>query len=264
MTSKPAHLAPEYADQFKDESVVAAYHTRPPYPESVFDILESLAPDLAGPLLDLGCGTGEIAIPMSRRLWRVVAVDASLPMLQMAKSRGGQEADSIEWVNLPAEEFAYPETYGVVVAAASLHWMDWTTLLPRISSALDPAGFLVLVDVNAFGDAPWLGELRRVIAEYSTNRDYQSFDLIHELISQGLFHVVGSQRTNPQPFSQTVDDYVESFHARNGFSRQRMQNNAATSFDNTVRCLVQPYAIGSLIHTNVDATVIWGRPQVMQ
>jgi len=121
VTSKPAHLAPEYADQFKDESVVAAYHTRPPYPESVFDILESLAPDLAGPLLDLGCGTGEIAIPMSRRLWRVVAVDASLPMLQMAKSRGGQEADSIEWVNLPAEEFAYPETYGVVVAAASLH-----------------------------------------------------------------------------------------------------------------------------------------------
>src|SRR4030095_14866495 len=37
---KPAHLGPLYASQFQDPSVVQAYRFRPPYPSTVFDILE--------------------------------------------------------------------------------------------------------------------------------------------------------------------------------------------------------------------------------
>lgn len=264
MTLKPAHLAPKYAAQFADKSVVAVYRTRPPYPESLFDILESLVPDSACTLLDLGCGTGEIAIPMSRRLGRVVAIDPSMAMLEAAKFNARSEAGDIQWINISAEEFAYPETYGLVVAAASLHWMEWSTVLPRITSALAPAGFLVLVNLKAFSDAPWSEELRGVVAEYSTNRDYQTFDLINELTDRRTFSVVGSEKTSPLPFSQTVDDYIESFHARNGLSRQRMPGNSAALFDDMVRGMVRPYVTDGLLHTNVEATITWGRPQVVR
>jgi len=41
---KPTHLGPQYASQFRDNSVAGAYAARPPYPDEVFDILEALMP----------------------------------------------------------------------------------------------------------------------------------------------------------------------------------------------------------------------------
>lgn len=260
MSTRPAHLAAKYAEQFTDESVAAVYRTRPPYPDSLFDILESLIPDPSYTLLDLGCGTGEIAIPMSRRLGRVVALDPSSAMLGTAKVQAFPAGGAIQWVNAAAEEFDYPETYGLVVAAASLHWMEWDAVLARIAHALAPGGFLVLVLMQAFRDAPWFEELRRVIPRYSTNTDYRSFDLVGELTSKRLFEIVGSANTAPSPFWQPVDDYVESFHSRNGFSRQRMPEASARQFDEIVRSLVQPYAINGLLHTTVQTTATWGLP----
>jgi hypothetical protein len=40
--AKPRHLAPEYAAQFGDEEVAAAYRYRPPYSPESFAILDSL------------------------------------------------------------------------------------------------------------------------------------------------------------------------------------------------------------------------------
>ena len=40
----------------------------------------------------------------------------------------------------------------------------------------------------------------------------------------------------------SVDRYVEMFHARNGFSRQRMDAQSAAEFDAAVRELVAPFA----------------------
>ena len=55
---KPKHLGPEYADQFKDESVASAYLYRPPYPAELFDVLDSLIQGKPRLILDMGCGTG--------------------------------------------------------------------------------------------------------------------------------------------------------------------------------------------------------------
>ncbi len=50
MVPKPDHLGPDYAAQFQDRSVVAAYHHRPPYPAAVFDRLLDLLPPARTPL----------------------------------------------------------------------------------------------------------------------------------------------------------------------------------------------------------------------
>ncbi len=42
MLQKPKHFSSEYAEQFKDQSVVEAYRFRPSYPSEVFDILAEL------------------------------------------------------------------------------------------------------------------------------------------------------------------------------------------------------------------------------
>ena len=71
--AETAHLAPEFGGQFRDPSVVAAYHPRPPYPPQVIDHLLRLRVDEA-PVLDVGTGTGEIARAVVQRGLRVEAL----------------------------------------------------------------------------------------------------------------------------------------------------------------------------------------------
>jgi hypothetical protein len=63
------------------------------------------------------------------------------------------------------------------------------------------------------------------------------------------------------PFRQSVDEYVESFHARNGLSRDRMDAQAASAFDRQLRELVREHCSGGIVELQISGRVIWGRPQ---
>ena len=78
MIQKPKHFATEYAEQFKDLSMVEAYRHRPPYPVEVFDILADLVQGEPQKVLDVGCGTGFIARNFVERVERIDAVDCAL------------------------------------------------------------------------------------------------------------------------------------------------------------------------------------------
>ena len=60
--------------------------------------------------------------------------------------------------------------------------------------------------------------------------------------------------------AQSVDDFVDSFHSRNGFSRDRMPADSAQRFDDTVRALAERYADSGDLTVKVAARVTWGRP----
>ena len=81
MLPRPAQFGREYGSQFSDASVVSSYHLRPPYPEETFEILVMLLPADCRSVLDLGCGTGEIARRIAPRVERVDAVDPSAGMI---------------------------------------------------------------------------------------------------------------------------------------------------------------------------------------
>jgi hypothetical protein len=106
---------------------------------------------------------------------------------------------------------------------------------------------------------PWQAELGPVLARYSTNQEYQlGFDLITALQERGLLELHQQHRAVPVPFRQPLDAYVESFHARSGFSRDRMDPAASAEFDRAVRSIVAPY--GDPVELQITATVAWGRP----
>ncbi len=71
------------AGRFQDQSVVDRYHLRPTYPLELFAILNELIVDEPRTVLDIGCGTGNIARPLADYVERIDAVDLSLPMLDL-------------------------------------------------------------------------------------------------------------------------------------------------------------------------------------
>lgn len=259
MVPKPKGLGSEYGDQFRDGSVAAAYPTRPPYPAEVFDVLAGLVRDEPRAALDLGCGTGDIARPLAPRVDRVDAIDPSAAMLARGQALPGGDHPHLHWVRATAEGFGYPAPYALVVAAESLHWMEWSMVLPRIGRALSPRGRLALVVGRRFIDVPWAADLRPLIDAYSTNRDFAPYDLVSELTGRGLFSVEGRLRTAPIPFAQPVAAYVESWHSRNGFSRDRMGARAA-EFDARLAALVQPCAVADWLSFQLVADIVWGHP----
>ena len=258
--AKPAHLGPAYAAQFEDESVARSYAARPPYPAEVFEILDGLQAPGPRSVLDLGCGTGDVALGLLGRAARIVGVDRSAAMLRVARGRPGGDHPSLAWQCAAAEDFVFAGPYSLVVAGESLHWMDWDRVLPGIAGALAPGAVLAIVEGRVVMDVPWAAALEDLFPRYSTNRDYRPYDLVVELAERDLFREAGRRRTAAVAFAQSLDDYVESFHTRNGFSRERMSPAAAGEFDAVLRALVAPHCEDGVVRGRVATRVVWGAP----
>jgi 2-polyprenyl-3-methyl-5-hydroxy-6-metoxy-1,4-benzoquinol methylase len=97
--------------------------------------------------LDIGCGTGEFSRLLAKRVERVVAIDLSSNMIEVAKQRSRQfsnidfqVADVLQW-EPTAEQF------DVIVSIATLHHLPVESLLPNLKVALKPGGKLVILDL---------------------------------------------------------------------------------------------------------------------
>jgi hypothetical protein len=140
--------------------------------------------------------------------------------------------------------------------------MHWETVLPRFHDVLTPGGYLAVVEVVT-EPTPWKQALGFINA-YSMNTDFQPYDIItvtQELAVRGLFEPHGITTTAPVPFRQSVAEYVESFHARNGLSRDRMDTQAARDFDGKLRALLHRYCPGGVVVLQVSGRVVWGKPR---
>ena len=259
MQSRPSYLGPEFSTRFRDRSVVDAYHLRPPYPDEVFDILLGLIADEPRAVLDVGCGSGDIARRLVDRVERVDAVDFSQPMIEKGKQLPNGDHPSLNWIYGAVEEVSLFPPYALVTAGQSLHWMEWDIVLPRFRAMLTPRGYLAIVGSEAM-PTPWDGDEIRIIKRFSTNPNYQPIDLIEELERRGLFEQYGEEETTPVVFIQSLEDYIESFHARSSFSRGHMTKEAADGFDEELKQVVSRYCVDGKVELQIVGTVAWGRP----
>jgi len=101
---------------------------RPAYPQELIEGLAAAAGlDGSGRLLDLGTGTGQLAVPLAPYVAEVVAVDPEPEML-------AQIHDGITKVQAHAEDV--DETWGtfrLVTIGRAFHWMDGDVVMERLS-----------------------------------------------------------------------------------------------------------------------------------
>lgn len=259
---KPKHLAKEYGDQFQDQSIVDRYRKRPAYASSVIDALvESL--NSSAHIVDVGCGTGEIAIPLAERGFQVTGIDPSPAMITRAASL----SDQVTWRCAYAENVELPENVDLIVTANSLHWMDWPIVFTKFAQALQATpnkshaatGQLAIItggDLKGFaGEA----ELLTLVGQYSTNQDFKPFSLVELITEARHFQLNKTVVTTPQPYQQTIVDFIASIHARNGFSLERMGQQQATEFDEKVKAVLERHD-AQWVSGFVQSTIAFGYP----
>lgn len=255
---QPTIGSPFHAGAFRFTSVAQAYRFRPPWPAEVFARLLELLGDEPRHVLDLGCGTGALARPLAPLVDRVDGVDISEAMVAEGRRLSGGDHPALRWIVAPAESAPLEPPYGMVTAGASIHWMDWHTVLPRLHEVLTPGGRLVIV-IDGQEPLPWDAALLTLIRAYSTNPTFQPLDLIAELETRGLFKLEGRAKTAPVPFSQPINAYVASFHGRSTFAPEHLGEERMAAFDAAVRDLVSRH-VEPEVTLQVVAELAWGRP----
>jgi hypothetical protein len=141
-----------------------------------------------------------------------------------------------------------------------LHWMEWDIVLPLFHRLLTPRGYLALVTRETEHN-PWDNRLQELINHFSTNQEYLPYDLVEELEQRKLFQSHRVLVTQPIPMKQSGEDYLQSFHSRNGFSRERMGEKAATAFEEVARKVISPFLQDGQLLLSAVSTVVWGLPQ---
>jgi len=102
-----------------------------------YPLTEQLARSLGGPLLDLACGTGTMAIRMAEQGFQVAGVDIIPEMIAWASQKAVKQNASIEWVVADARTFHLQKQFPFIymLGNAFQHFLtraDQEALLARV------------------------------------------------------------------------------------------------------------------------------------
>ena len=109
-----------------------------------------LARRTGGPILELGCGTGRITVPIAQDGHHVVGLDHSGAMLERAERRARRANVDVRWVEGDMRAFSFNEAFALVFVALNSFLMldpnDRWSCLARVREHLAPRG-RVAIDV---------------------------------------------------------------------------------------------------------------------
>jgi SAM-dependent methyltransferase len=156
---------------FRGEVADLYHRYRHGYPGAVLDALRS-AFDLTGQdvVVDLGCGTGQLTLPMAARVRAVVGIDPEPDMLQRARQAAGeQDVRNVTWMigadtDVPAlRGLLGGNSVAVVTVGQALHWMKYPELFRAIIPLVRPGGGVAVVTNGTplwLQDTDWSRALR--------------------------------------------------------------------------------------------------------
>jgi ubiquinone/menaquinone biosynthesis C-methylase UbiE len=127
----------------------------------------SWMPANAARVLDVGSGTGTLALQLAEHASFVVGVDTSQTMMELArKSQNESGKTNVAWVIASADALPFPTaTFDYITSTFALRFSDLHRSLPEMRRTIRPGGRVAVRDVAS--PAPllgfWMGHCGRII-----------------------------------------------------------------------------------------------------
>lgn len=116
-------------------------------------VLFALLPEVSGRrVLEVGCGTGNISLPLAQRGAQVVGLDVSRPMLARARAKVGPMDLLVDWVCGAAGSLPFAdESFDGVLSILALDFMaNREQVIQEMVRVLRPGGFLAVAMLNRY------------------------------------------------------------------------------------------------------------------
>jgi SAM-dependent methyltransferase len=129
------------------------------YPDAMLtDLSRRTSPSGHGRLLDLACGTGQLAFPLRHRFADVWAVDAEFDMTHVIRAKAAATTDAVHVrvITAKAEELDLEAgSVELIVIGNAFHRLRRDLVAQRALTWLEPGGYLAL----CWSTSPWAGPL---------------------------------------------------------------------------------------------------------
>lgn len=155
-------LAPAYpAELFRG---TAEYYARfrPSYPAVLLEAIRTAVElDRAGAMLDLACGTGEVALAFADSVPEIWALDLEAEMIAVARRKAAERGiERIRWLVGRAEDAQLPQGhFGLVSTGRAFHRLNRPLIAQRCLGWLRPGGYFVDLGADSSGlfepTEPW-------------------------------------------------------------------------------------------------------------
>jgi len=247
---KPGSATPSPSNIFKGTAQYYAQYRRP-YSKQLFeDIVSYYRLGGKGRLLDLGCGTGELTIPLASHFQNAIGLDPSSDMLAVAKSKADeQRVLNITWTQGKAEDL--DEMYGplhLTIAADSFHWMNQALVFEKVYGLTEKGGGMAIIgDASTAYDEDkaedWKAKRKEVISNY-LGEDRRAGDHLYkdfipeerpfkELIAESAFRTF-DLKVYPYTTERTIDEMI-GFLYSTSYAAKRLFGEHADEFEHELR-----------------------------
>ena len=129
-----------------DEVAELYDRARPEYPQELLADLVKLAGIQPGcRLLEIGCGTGQLTVPLAQKGCEIVALDIGAAMVAVAR-RKLAAYPNVSVITAAFEDWPLPnQHFDVVATATAFHWLDPAIRVHKAADALRPGGALATI-----------------------------------------------------------------------------------------------------------------------
>ncbi|MER6946023.1 class I SAM-dependent methyltransferase [Nonomuraea sp. NPDC000554] len=140
---------------------------RPGYPRLFFDdLVRRFGLDGSGRLLDLGCGTGQLTLPLAEHVAEAIGIDPEPDMLaEAARQARAGAVGNVTWVrgtsaDLPGEL----GRFRLATMGRSFHWMDREQVLGALAGMVKDEGGVVIASDGCLARpiTPWQHAIEEV------------------------------------------------------------------------------------------------------
>lgn len=162
MTSEPTFRRDLYRGTAADYD-----NYRLPYPRALLDDLcRRAGVGGGGRLLDLACGTGQVAFGLAGSFDEVWAVDQEAESVAFGRAKSdAQGVTTIRWIASTAEDAAVDGPFDLITVGNAFHRVRRSVVAARITSWLSPDRCVALLwgGIPSAGECPWQVEMSRVL-----------------------------------------------------------------------------------------------------